>query len=125
MLRDEKIPTLMWLRLFELYRRVGKKPVYEALAEHFARRYQRVMTKWDETLAHRTPQISLAELPEIDKRIESQWGSDVGLETLRSMLFDRDQSDAVVFNSVLQRDLLEAAKVFPLNDSQLSNVQPR
>ena len=32
-LRDEHIPTLLWLRLFDLYKEVDKKPVYEALAE--------------------------------------------------------------------------------------------
>ena len=123
-LRDERIPSLMWLRLFELYRRVDKKPVYEALAEHFARRYHRPMLKWDESLADRTPQIGLSALPEIDRNIEAQWGTELGLEMLRSLLCDRDQPDAVVFNAVLQRDLLEAAKVFPLDDNQLSNLGP-
>lgn len=121
-LRDERIPGLMWLRLFELYRLVGKKPVYEALAEHFARRYRRPMVKWNESLAERTPQVGLSALPEIDRNIEAQWGTAGGLEMLRSLLCDRDQPDAVVFNAILQRDLLEAAKVFPLDDNQLSNL---
>ena len=55
MLRDEDIPTILWLRLFALYKVVEKKPVYEALAEHFARRYGRPMVGWFETLADRAP----------------------------------------------------------------------
>ena len=121
-LRDELIPSLMWLRLFELYRRVDKKPVYEALTEHFARRYHRPMVKWDESLADLTPQVGLSALPEIDRNIEAKWGTEFGLDMLRSLLCDRDQPDAVVFNAVLQRELLEAAKVFPLDDHQKSNL---
>ena len=112
-LRDEKIPTLLWLRLFELYRKVDKKPVYEALAEHFARRYNRPMVGWTQTLSDRVPQTPLSAMGPIDREIESLWGKDEGLERIRSLLCDRDRDDAVVFNAVLQRDLLDAAKVFP------------
>lgn len=112
-LRDEQIPTLLWLRLFELYRAVDKKPVYEALSEHFARRYHRPMVGWNETLADRVPQTPLAAMGMIDREIESLWGKEEGVERLRQLLCDRDQDDLVVFNAVLQRDLLDAAKVFP------------
>lgn len=112
-LRDEKIPTLLWLRLFQLYRKVDKKPVYEALAEHFFRRYQRPMVGWDQQLADRVPQTPLSAMGQVDREIEGLWGQDAGLERIRSLLCDRDQDDAIVFNAVLQRDLLDAAKVFP------------
>ncbi len=111
-LRDETIPTLLWLRLFELYRAVDKKPVYEALGEHFARRYGRPMVGWDETLAERTPQTPLSALRDLDNEIEASWGTEDGLARLQSLLCDRNQPDAIVFNAVLQRDLLDAAKIF-------------
>ena len=114
-LRDELIPTLLWLRLFELYKVVDKRPVYEALGEHFSRRYHRPMIEWSQTLADRVPQKPLSAMHDIDRRIEAQWGKEQGLELLRSYLCDRDQDDAIVFNAVLQRDLLDAAKVFPLD----------
>ena len=120
-LRDEQIPTLLWLRLFELYKQVDKKPVYAALGEHFARRYHRAMTGWDESLANRAPQTPLTSMPEIDRNLESRWGSEEGLERLRSLLCDRNQPDAIVFNAVLQRDLLDAAKVFPLDNNSLTD----
>lgn len=119
-LRDEQIPTLLWLRLFALYKQVDKKPVYEALAEHFARRYGRTMTGWNESLSERVPQTPLTALGEIDRHLEAQWGSDEGMEYLRSLLCDRNQPDAIVFNAVLQRDLLDAAKVFPLDNNSLT-----
>ena len=112
-LRDEQIPTLLWLRLFELYRTVDKKPVYDALSEHFARRYHRPMIRWDQQLGDRAPQTPLAAMGEIDREIEALWGREAGLERLRSLLCDRDQDDDIVFNAILQRDLLDAAKVFP------------
>ncbi len=111
-LRDEAIPTLLWLRLFELYKAVDKKPVYEALADHFSRRYGRTMTGWNETLAERTPQTPLSAMRELDTEIESSWGTEAGLARLQSLLCGRDQPDAIVFNAVLQRDLLDAAKIF-------------
>ena len=80
------------------------------------------MVKWDESLADLTPQVGLSALPEIDRNIEAKWGTELGLDMLRSLLCDRDQPDAVVFNAVLQRELLEAAKVFPLDDNQKSNL---
>ena len=120
-LRDEQIPTLLWLRLFELYKQVDKKPVYEALGEHFARRYHRSMIGWNERLADRVPQTPLTAMFEIDRDLESRWGSEEGLERLRSLLCDRDQSDAIVFNAVLQRDLLDASKVFPLDNHSLTD----
>jgi hypothetical protein len=112
-LRDEKIPTLLWLRLFELYRKVDKKPVFEALAEHFARRYNRPMVGWTEKLSERVPQMPLSAMGPIDREIASLRGKDEGLERIRSLLFDRTLDDAVVFNAVLQRDLLDAAQDFP------------
>lgn len=121
-LRDEQIPTLLWLRLFELYKQVDKKPVYEALGEHFARRYHRTMTGWNENLSDRVPQTPLTAMSEIDRNLEALWGAEEGLEHLRSMLCDRNQPDAIVFNAVLQRDLLDAAKVFPLADNSLTDL---
>jgi len=112
-LRDEKIPTLLWLRLFQLYKTVDKKPVYEALAEHFSRRYQRPMVGWDQNLRDRVPQTPLSAMGEVDREIEALWGKEEGLERIRSLLCDRHLDDAIVFNAVLQRDLLDAAKVFP------------
>lgn len=121
-LRDEQIPTLLWLRLFELYRKVDKKPVFEALGEHFARRYHRPMVGWSQTLADRVPQTPLSAMGPIDREIEASWGRDEGLERLRSLLCDRDQPDSVVFNAVLQRDLLDAAKVFPTNTDPVAGA---
>jgi hypothetical protein len=122
-LRDENIPTLLWLRLFELYHAVGKKPVYEALGEHFTRRYHRPMVGWGQKLADRVPQTPLSAFKEIDREIEAAWGTEAGLARIRSLLCDRDQSDAVVFNAVLQRDLLDAAKIFLLDrDSSISST---
>ncbi len=120
-LRDEQIPTLLWLRLFELYKQVDKKPVYEALGEHFARRYHRAMVGWNESLADRVAQKPLTAMVEIDRDLEARWGSHAGLERLRSLLCDRNQPDAIVFNAVLQRDLLDAAKTFPLDDNSLTD----
>lgn len=120
-LRDEQIPTLLWLRLFALYKQVDKKPVYEALAEHFARRYGRTMTGWNESLSDRVPQIPLSAIDEIDRNLAARWGSEEGMEYLRSLLCDRNQPDAIVFNAVLQRDLLDAVKAFPLADNSLTD----
>ncbi len=120
-LRDEQIPTLLWLRLFELYKQVDKKPVYEALGEHFARRFHRTMVGWNKSLDDRTPQTSLTASSEIDRDIKARWGSEQGLERLRSLLCDRNQPDAIVFNAVLQRDLLDAARIFPLDNNSLTD----
>lgn len=112
-LRDERIPTLFWLKLFDLYRQVDKRTVYEALGEHFARRYQRPAPAWGGALADRAPQLPLSAMDTIDKAIEERWGTDECLEFMHALICDRDQPDAVVFDATLQRDLLDAAKVFP------------
>jgi len=116
-LRDETIPTQMWLLLFSLYKQVNKRPVYEALAEHFGRRYRRQMALWDEPLEAKTPQLALSFLPDLETRIESIMGTQAGIEFLRALTCGRDQPDDIVFNSQLQRDLLQLAKVFPLGDT--------
>lgn len=116
-LRDETIPTQMWLLLFSLYKQVNKRPVYEALADHFGRRYRRQMALWDEPLEAKTPQLGLSLLPDLETRIQSITGTQAGIEFLRTLTCGRDQSDDIVFNSQLQRDLLQLAKVFPLDDS--------
>lgn len=112
-LREERIPTLLWLRLFELYKVVAKRPVYEGLAEHFARRYHRPMVGWTEELADRTPQRPLSALVDIDREIEARWGTAEGAAYVENLLCDRTQVDAIVFNAVLHKDLLDAAKIFP------------
>jgi hypothetical protein len=116
-LRDETIPTLMWLMLFDLYRKVNKKPVYEALAEHFNRRYKRTMVRWDEELDAKTPQTRLSENPDIERQLKARWGTTAGLEMLRGLTCDRERSDNIIFNAALQRDLLAQAKIFPIEDS--------
>jgi hypothetical protein len=117
-LRDETIPTLMWLMLFNLYKQVNKRPVYDALGEHFSRRYKRPMARWDESLQSIAPQTSLANLPELDAAIKAKWGRQAGIEMLRALTCGRDQPNEIIFNAVLQRDLLQMAKVFPLSDTQ-------
>jgi hypothetical protein len=116
-LRDETIPTLMWLMLFALYKQVNKRPVYDALGEHFSRRYKRPMARWDESLQSIAPQTPLASLPELDAALKAKWGTQAGIEMLRLLTCGRDQPNEVIFNAALQRDLLQMAKVFPLNDS--------
>jgi hypothetical protein len=116
-LRDENIPTLMWLMLFELYKVVNKRPVYEALAEHFTRRYKRPMIRWEETLDQKTAQLGLASVPDIERQLKARWGTQAGLELLRGLTCDRDRADAITFNAVLQRDLLAQAKIFPIEDT--------
>ncbi len=116
-LRDETIPTLMWLMLFGLYKQVNKRPVYDALGEHFSRRYKRPMARWDESLQSIAPQTPLASLPELDEAIRAKWGTQAGIEMLRALTCGRDQPNEIIFNAALQRDLLQMAKVFPLNDS--------
>jgi hypothetical protein len=37
---------------------------------------------------------------------------------LRALTCGRDQPNEIIFNAVLQRDLLQMAKVFPLSDTQ-------
>ena len=116
-LRDETIPTLMWLMLFALYKQVNKRPVYDALGEHFSRRYKRPMARWDESLQSIAPQMPLASLPELDGSLKAKWGTQAGIEMLRLLTCGRDQPNEIIFNAALQRDLLQMAKVFPLNDS--------
>lgn len=116
-LRDEAIPTLFWLLLFKFYKQINKKAVYEALAEHFSRRYRRPMAGWDEELAARVAQRTLKELPGLEERVKAGWGTAAGVETLRTLLCDRDQADAIVFNAQVQRDLLQMAKVFPFDEA--------
>ncbi len=112
-LRDENIPALMWLQLFDLYRRVDKKPVFDALADHFARRYERAMIGWDAELSSKTPQIGLSAQPELAASLRLTWGTPRGLAAVNRMLCGHRETDAVVFNAVLQRDLLDFAKTFP------------
>lgn len=116
-LRDETIPTLMWIMLFDLYKMVNKRPVYEALADHFNRRYKRAMIGWDETLEVKTPQVGLNDLPLLDARIRGQWGTHEGVEQLRHWTCGRDQPDTIIFNATLQRELLQLAKVYPLDEA--------
>ncbi len=116
-LREEEVPTLMWLMLLEEYRKTNKRPVYSALSEHFARRYKRPMLSWNEALADKTPQITLAQYPEVDENIKRLWGTHKGLDLINSYITGTNQSDAIVFNALLQRELLQMVKNYPLDDS--------
>jgi hypothetical protein len=117
-LRDDLSPTMIWLMLFDLYRMADKKPVYDALAENFERRYKRPMVPWQEPLARKTPQSPLALNQELDLRINSLWGTHEGIDLLRDLTCGVDQPDRIVFNAELQRDLLQLAKVFPIDDTE-------
>ncbi len=83
------------------------------------------MIGWTEQLADRVPQTPLSAMGHIDREIEAAWGKEDGLERIRALLCDRDQDDAIVFNAVLQRDLLDAAKVFPPDvESVIGGARP-
>ncbi len=112
-LRDENIPTLMWLQLLDLYQRTDKRPVYDAVADHFTRRYARPVMAWDQTPADRAAQKHLSECPEIGDALRADRGTSAGLDMLNALLCGKDQPDAVVFNAVLQRELLDLVKSYP------------
>ncbi len=112
-LRDEQAPTLMWLLLLGLYKQINKRPVYEALGEHFARRFHRNMVPWDMTVESRAAQTGLASLPEFATRLREHFGTPAGLEMLRAAVCDRDQPDSVVFDMTLQRELMDMCKKYP------------
>ena len=109
-LRDENIPTLMWLQLLDLYRRTDKRPVYDAVADHFTRRYARPVMAWDQTPADRAAQKHLSECPEIGDALRAERGTSAGLDMLNALLCGKDHPDAVVFNAVLQRELLDLVR---------------
>lgn len=116
-LRDESAPTAFWLILFELYKQVDKRTLYDALAEKFEARYHRPMIAWGENLSSKTAQSALASNPDLDLRINSLWGTRAGVDLLHELTCGIEQPDRIVFNAELQRDLLQLAKVFPLDEA--------
>jgi len=45
--------------------------------------------------------------------LQLTWGTPHGLAAINRMLCGHHETDAVVFNAALQRDLLDFAKTFP------------
>jgi hypothetical protein len=101
--------------LLEQYRKANKKTLYESLAQPFQQRYGRMLLKWDEIPASRTPQLSIAQLPQLDGNIKVLWGTQKGLELIEKLICGTDQPDAIVFNAVLQHELLQLAPVYPID----------
>ena len=68
---------------------------------------------WEQTLADRAAQKHLSECTEISAALRADRGTSAGLEMIHALLCGKDQPDAVVFNAVLQRELLELVKSYP------------
>ena len=105
---------LPYLKLMEIYRRLGDEAAYERTRDRFNHRFNAVAPGWD-TDAQAVDR-SLVEYPEVMAQIERNWPEPVdAMATLETQLFRSDGSEMfdlpayreVLFLYSLARDLLE------------------
>lgn len=108
------IPRTPWLMLLTLYQKTGKREPYEALSVRFSRVYGRAALSWE----HSEPpaqEIGLDSDPNLMQSIWAHWGTAESMELLLKQLYDTSWPDDKFFNLTLQRDLLNFAKICPLD----------
>ncbi len=105
---------LPYLKLMEIYRRLGDEAAYERTRDRFNHRFNAVAPGWDADA--QAVDRSLVEYPEVMAQIERNWPSPVdAMATLETQLFRSDGSEMfdlpayreVLFLYSLARDLLE------------------
>ncbi len=105
---------LPYLKLMEIYRRLGDEAAYERTRDRFNHRFNAVAPGWDADA--QAVQRSLEEYPEVMAQIERNWPEPVDvMATLETQLFRSDGSEMfdlpayreVLFLYSLARDLLE------------------
>ena len=100
---DGGISPLPYLKLLEIYRRLGNHEAYQRIRERFNRRFNAYAPGWEADLQQGRV---LADYPEIIARLQELWSAPVRvMETLDASLFRRNQSDET-FDLPAYRELL-------------------
>ena len=104
---------LPYLKLLEIYRRLGDRESYERTRERFNRRFNAYAPDWDSDLQHGR---SLDEYPGIVQRLQQTWPNPVdAMAELEALMFRRDGGELfelpayreVLFLYSMARDLLD------------------
>lgn len=109
----EDLPPTPWLVLFNLYKRTGKRPIYEALTGRFAKRFGRPIPGWDAAPVGERG-AALTAYPALQEAIAHGWGEPAAIATLYNALMDYTAPEDCFFNLPLQRELLELVHTCPL-----------
>jgi len=104
---------LPYLKLLEIYRRLGDRESYERTRERFNHRFNAYAPDWDSDLQHGR---SLDEYPGITRRLQGAWPSPIdAMAELEALMFRRDGGELfelpayreVLFLYSMARDLLD------------------
>lgn len=104
---------LPYLKLLEIYRRLGDRESYERTRARFNHRFNAYAPDWDTDLQHGR---SLEEYPSIMRRLEQCWSTPIdAMAELESLMFRRDSGELfdlpayreVLFLYSMARDLLD------------------
>ena len=104
---------LPYLKLLEIYRRLGDRESYERTRARFNHRFNAYAPDWDADLQHGR---SLEEYPSIMRRLEQCWRTPIdSMAELESLMFRRDSGELfdlpayreVLFLYSMARDLLD------------------
>lgn len=109
----EDLPPTPWLVLFNLYKATGKRPIYEALAGRFAKRFGRPLPGWDAAPIGEGG-ATLRAHPALQEAIAHGWGEPAAIAVLYNALMDYTAPEDRFFNLPLQRELLELVHTCPL-----------
>ena len=117
---DGGISPLPYLKLLEIYRRLGDNDAYQRIRERFNRRFNAYAPDWDSDLQQGR---SLEDYPDTIARLQQLWASPARvMETLDASLFRRNKTDEtfdlpayreLLFLYSIARDLAEHAGVLP------------
>ena len=100
---DGGISPLPYLKLLEIYRRLGDTAAYQRIRERFNLRFNAYAPDWDADLQHGR---ALVDYPDTLKRLQDLWASPAGvMETLDASLFRRNSADET-FDLPAYRELL-------------------
>lgn len=117
---QSQAPAAPWVMLFRLFRAVDARPMFEALAQRFRRRFGRTVPGW-EHVAWVAQDDGLDARPAVRERVWAHWGTPAALSAIAAVFEDAALPEVDYFSAALHADLLKLAKLCPAPTHQPSS----
>jgi hypothetical protein len=105
-----------WIYLMDLYRNLGNKAEFDALAVRFKHVFNVVEPQWDSELVDLSIPVSLVEFPHIENKLVALWGTSECVNFLTELTSDNREGTRAGFSMEVFSEILLLIAIAEMRD---------